>query len=311
MIPYYIRMLNDENRINHFKKAIFECVKEGDVVVEIGSGLGTYSFFAALAGASKVYAIEETAIIEDSKSLAMENGLIDKIEFIKADSTKVSLPEKADVLIFEDFSASFITSRCNKIIVDAKARLLKENAKILPFCSELYLSLLKSEKIYKELSLKNEGDLYGLDFSSLFKKGMNNWYVEKLESKDILSESKLLRSFDFYIDNDFSFNEDLSFQLESCEIFGITSWFDLKITDQVFLSNYPSSLPTVWGQAIFPFEKPVKINESQKITLSMCNQQNVEMTEQYFSWSLKVGDVCYNGSTFKGFSLDVESLVMK
>ena len=48
---------------------------EGKVVVDVGAGSGILSFFAARAGAAKVYAIEASTIAEVCRSLVEANGL--------------------------------------------------------------------------------------------------------------------------------------------------------------------------------------------------------------------------------------------
>ena len=89
---YYLGMIKKAERIQAFQSAIRATVRSSDVVVEIGSGLGTYSFFAALAGAKHVYAIERERVIEVAEELAARNGLAERITFIRADSTETTLP---------------------------------------------------------------------------------------------------------------------------------------------------------------------------------------------------------------------------
>ena len=52
------RLLLDRERCDRFREAIHAAVKSGDVVVDVGAGTGLLSFFAAEAGAKRVYAIE-------------------------------------------------------------------------------------------------------------------------------------------------------------------------------------------------------------------------------------------------------------
>src|SRR4249919_901777 len=96
---YYLGMIKKAERIRAFQSAIQTSVRKDDVVVEIGAGLGTYSFFAARSGARRVYAIERERVIEVAEQLAAKNGLTERIEFIRSDSTETTLPEQADVLI--------------------------------------------------------------------------------------------------------------------------------------------------------------------------------------------------------------------
>jgi predicted RNA methylase len=68
---YYLGLIKAKERINAFKSALRSCVRPGDVVVEIGAGLGTYSFFAAQAGARRVYGIEKAGVVKVAAELAV------------------------------------------------------------------------------------------------------------------------------------------------------------------------------------------------------------------------------------------------
>ena len=95
---YYLGMIKKAERIRAFESAIQATVHEDDVVVEIGSGLGTYSFFAARSGARRVYAIERERVSEVAEELAAKNGLADRIAFIRADSKETTLPIAREIV---------------------------------------------------------------------------------------------------------------------------------------------------------------------------------------------------------------------
>jgi SAM-dependent methyltransferase len=82
------------------REAVFENVKKGDIVIDAGCGTGILSLWAAQAGAHKVIAVDN-ADITIGVSLASENNLSDRIEFIQADLLDFKLPKakRGDVLL--------------------------------------------------------------------------------------------------------------------------------------------------------------------------------------------------------------------
>jgi protein arginine N-methyltransferase 1 len=63
------RMLADNVRLDPYYRAISKYVGKGDVVVDIGTGTGILSFFAAQQGPKKIYAIDHSSIIDVAKTV--------------------------------------------------------------------------------------------------------------------------------------------------------------------------------------------------------------------------------------------------
>ncbi|MFH1251479.1 MAG: hypothetical protein V1715_10340, partial [bacterium] len=70
MLDYYRNLLYDDVRVNEFRKAITSLINKETTVAEIGFGLGTYSFFAAMSGAKRIYAIEKADVFAIGKEVA-------------------------------------------------------------------------------------------------------------------------------------------------------------------------------------------------------------------------------------------------
>lgn len=101
--------LIDEERSRAFQEAIKNTVKPGDVVVDMGTGSGILAMFAAKAGASKVYAVENDRHNILTLNNTFKVNKLDKIiEIIEGDVTKVKLPEKVDVIIGEMIATALI-----------------------------------------------------------------------------------------------------------------------------------------------------------------------------------------------------------
>src|SRR5437870_1780607 len=95
----YGRMIADNVRMAAYVQALRQSVKPNSVVLDIGTGTGIFALLACQFGARKVYAIEPDDAIQVARDIAVANGYAERIEFIQNLSTKVMLPERADVII--------------------------------------------------------------------------------------------------------------------------------------------------------------------------------------------------------------------
>ena len=125
-------MLADKKRVDTFRKAIFETVAEGDIVVDIGTGTGILAFFALQAGARKVYALESGSVIEVARRTAEENGFENRIEFIQEHSMNAVLAERADLIVTETIGCFAFDENITAVADDARRRFLKKGGRILP-----------------------------------------------------------------------------------------------------------------------------------------------------------------------------------
>jgi protein arginine N-methyltransferase 1 len=171
----HIKMLNDKNRTNSFINAIKKIVQQDDVVVDIGTGTGILAIAAAKAGARKVYAIESGAIADVADETIKREGLSDVITLLRGWSTEVELPEKADVLISEILGNNPYNENILRTFKDAKERLIKPEARIIPENVQLFAlpamlseTYLKNE-VVSEKYLTDWKDSYGINFISLNK----------------------------------------------------------------------------------------------------------------------------------------------
>ena len=88
-------MLQDHVRTSLYQFSMLENKSDfkGKTVLDVGAGTGILSFFAARAGAKRVYAVEASGMASKAEKLAAGNGLS---EVVKAVSyTHLSLPTKA------------------------------------------------------------------------------------------------------------------------------------------------------------------------------------------------------------------------
>lgn len=140
--------LIDEDRSLAFERAIKNTVKNGDIVVDMGTGSGVLAMFAADAGAQKVYAVESNQKnIKTLQKTFEENNYKDKIILIEGDVTKIDLPEKVDVIIGE-LIATGLVEESQIPATNNMLRFGKPNVKVLLKKYESYIDLVNNNLFY-------------------------------------------------------------------------------------------------------------------------------------------------------------------
>src|SRR5258708_1418060 len=84
----YGDMIADRVRIEAFTQALRGAIRPGAVVMDIGTGPGIMAALACQLGASRVYAIEPSEVIQIAREIAASNNCSDKIVFFEELSTK-------------------------------------------------------------------------------------------------------------------------------------------------------------------------------------------------------------------------------
>lgn len=129
----YDYMIADEIRTEAYRTAL-RALAPGKVVLDIGTGQDAiWAVTAANAGATRVYAIE---VIPDTAEKARQSveaaGLTDKITILEGLSTRITLPERVDVLVSEIIGAIGGSEGAESVLDDARRRFLKPGGASIP-----------------------------------------------------------------------------------------------------------------------------------------------------------------------------------
>ena len=121
-LHYHYAMLYDNARIESFRTAINLVVKPGAKVLELGSGTGVLSFFAA-EKADKVYSVElNPELVEKSRRFLSLNRNGEKVEVIHADAFEYVPPEPVDAVICEMLHVGLLREKQLAVIDAFKSR---------------------------------------------------------------------------------------------------------------------------------------------------------------------------------------------
>lgn len=155
-------MLQDKIRTGTYRQGILKNAIDfaGKVVMDVGSGSGILSIFAAQAGAKKVYAVEASDMADCCKILVKHNKLDHIIEVVKAKIEDITdIPDKSiDVLVSEPLGTYLFNERMLETYVIARDKFLKPECHkmMFPCASDFMIMPMADEILYNEVLTRAE-----------------------------------------------------------------------------------------------------------------------------------------------------------
>lgn len=274
-------LLGDRERTTSFIAAVQEVVRPGDVVIDAGTGTGLLAVAAARSGASKVFAIEASGIARAAEQVFEANGVADRITLLQGWSSQVSVPEPADVLVTETIGHHPLAEGVLGVVLDARARLLKPGARIVP--SRIRLSATPVQIPQEELSrraisergLEEWGEWYETDLTPLvpFAKANQLFFARpelfrswrRLGPPSALATLELSSIETFGIDSEVVLTSE-----EEGELNGIVLEFELDLSPTITLSPLaggPGS-PSHWRVPAWALGEPLEVRAGDCLHLS-------------------------------------------
>ncbi|MEQ2240584.1 Protein arginine N-methyltransferase 8-B [Ilyodon furcidens] len=148
-------MLKDEVRTLTYRNAMYhnKHVFKDKIVLDVGSGTGILSMFAANAGAKHVYGIECSSISEYSEKIIKSNHLHNVITIFKGKVEEVELPvEKVDIIVSEWMGYCLFYESMLNTVIFARDKWLKPGGLMFPDRAALYVVAIEDRQ-YKDFKI--------------------------------------------------------------------------------------------------------------------------------------------------------------
>ena len=266
----YGSMIADRVRVDAYAEALRKTVREGSVVVEIGTGPGIFAVLASQLGASRVYAIEPSEIIQVAREIAVANDCETKIEFFEEFSGRVTLPTQADVILSDLRGVLPLFERHIPVIVDARRRFLAPGGTLIPRKDTLWAALVDAPKPYGELVDPWDHNAFGQDLSPARRLIVNHVQKARVGAERLLTEGRLWATLDYVRVESPDVRGKLDWRIERAGTgHGLLVWFDADLAEDTGFSNSPSAPETIYGSQFFPWTQPVSLEPGQTVRVDL------------------------------------------
>lgn len=289
-------MLEDMARMKAYHSAIFKNKSEmiaDKVILDVGTGTGVLSVWAAKAGAKHVYAVEASNAVKLARRLVQSSNLSDVVTILHSKVEEVEIPEPVDVIVSEWMGCFLLKESMFDSVAYARDKWLKPGGLMLPSRATILLGLYAPEndsdhthfvraKLEKEIAEWNETvtNLQGLDVDySGFTDGVvedlsdyfltNGIRVNYLSPNHLASAPQKVLEFDCATVDPTAlvqFSQDFEYTISKhAEIKGFLGWFTTDFPNGVVLDTGPGPIYSHWGQQLYPLKESLKVAPGDQV----------------------------------------------
>jgi protein arginine N-methyltransferase 1 len=280
-------MIADKVRTEAYAEALRRAVRPGAVVLDIGTGTGIWALLACRAGARRVYAVEPNEAILVAREIAAANGVADRVEFIQELSTRIDLPERADVIVSDLRGRLPVAGQHLPSIIDARRRFLKPGGTMIPRRDTLWAAVVDAPSIYEQYVAPWRGNGFRLDMGAAVRFTTNGVYRQSVTSEQLLTEPCCWAALDYLTLDAPPVRGEACWSVPRAGSgHGLCVWFDATLADGVSFSNAPGEPEVIYGHVLFPWPAPVPLEAGD--TVSVTFQADPVGEEIIWRWATSV-----------------------
>ena len=308
MLNEHLDYVADATRLALFKTALAKAISPGDSVADLGCGSGILGLLSLQAGAGKVYAIDDSAMIEVARETFEKAGYGEHAACLRGKSGRIELPERVDAVVCDHVGYFGFDYGLIEFLADARRRFLKPGGRLMPSRLRLYAAAVGSQKC-SELARSWLAEGIPPEFHWLNGHARNAKHALSLAREDVLGPPAVLGEIDLQADNPefLSWNAELRIGRDGT-VDGLAGWFECALAEGVWMTNSPlADNPIRRPQAFLPIGEamPVRRGDSVKAVIM------ARPADHLIAWNVEfpAAGRRFSQSTWQGQLLSPEDLL--
>lgn len=274
----HIRLLSDRPR-NEAMLRLLERHARGARVLEVGCGTGLLSCVAARLGASRVYAVEPTPLVEVAEQLVVDNGLGDVVEVLLGEVGDLE-PRPVDLAFSELLNADPFAERVIPAMQDA-ASWVVPGGRVAPIRLRVMVALTRASG--SALEARDAGrELARLARTYDLRLGAAEELLQSAETYRYFTEAEepatpVAVAWDIPLGVPDESPEVVDVTItapEAMVVGGALVWFEATLDEGLLLGNAPGA-STHWGRLVcaWPQERALRAGQEVRLTLSRADDE--------------------------------------
>ncbi|MFL6248130.1 MAG: PqqD family peptide modification chaperone [Thermoanaerobaculia bacterium] len=262
----YGSMLRDHARVDAYRRALAACITPASIVLDLGTGLGTFGILACRLGAKRVYAIDSADVISVAEEVARVNGDSERMQFIHARATDVELPEQVDVLVSDLAGALPLFEEHIPALIHAREHLLKPDGVLIPRRARLFCAPVSSSDLYARM-IEPWRSVAGVDFSPAETMAMHTPHALRVEPRHLAAEPLCWAELDYATIDSPDVRGTATWQMTAPHVIhGVALWFETVLHDDITYSSGPWTPGSVHATMVLPLLEP-RAFETLRVTI--------------------------------------------